>query len=384
MEEMVQFGDEYCKWYNNLSRHKGEFGLEIETEGLDPYTIPKFSFWKTDKDNSLRGPFPIEYVLKAPLKFEQIDDALQEFEIKLAGAKAQFDTESFTTSTHVHINMLNENLLTMANFLAVYILTENLLKKYAGPTRESNLFCLPICDAERNFNHILELIRNVQKRSFSNIAYTPDTCKYAALNLSSINKFGSFEVRLLRGTTNRKLIKEWVSILNCILVYARQKGVTPKTIIEEWRKRGAELLTDIFGEHRTALKFKDEDALIDKNLWYVSALAYTVNDWIAYATIQMDKKLTPAEFDKVAMELFQMPFNELTEERKQHIVFKFKYHKKNPNGIQKAQAFANGDAFGMPIPQPQIAPQWAIQVEEDHDDDFEDFNDDHGDEEPNF
>lgn len=57
--------------YSNVNfstRHDGQYGIEIETETLDSYDVPKFKFWKVDRDNSLRN-FGVEYILKAPVSY---------------------------------------------------------------------------------------------------------------------------------------------------------------------------------------------------------------------------------------------------------------------------------------------------------------------------
>lgn len=316
------FYDDLSKWKNTV-KHKGEIGLEIETEALEPYTVPKFTFWNPKKDDSLRGPQPYEYVLRSPLAFEhEIPSALDEFKVKTS--KANFDQNSFTTSVHVHVNMLNEKYQTIGNFLTIYALTENLLKRFAGPSRTSNLFCLPMIDAEENYKNLLRVTETFVHKNMEGLNLDPGACKYAALNLSALWNFGSLEVRLLRGTTDTQVIHDWVGILYSILEFSRQ-DMTPKEFIQILRQKDKEVLTDIFGKYRKLLKVPDEDDLLNQNFWFAANCALSVTDWKELDKPVQQKKLTHKDLDSLALASFGKIFDDLPENAKQKLVQQYKF-----------------------------------------------------------
>src|SRR5690606_24321632 len=106
-----------------------------------------------------------------------------------------FIRDPVSASLHVHPNMLNETFQTMGNFLTLYSLFENLLIRYSGPNRLSNLFCPPICDAEETSRNIVGMMEAVENKKFKGLMYDENRVKYAALNLSSLSRYGSLEVR---------------------------------------------------------------------------------------------------------------------------------------------------------------------------------------------
>jgi hypothetical protein len=361
--------------YRNLKNYKGEFGVEIETEGLKAYDRPGMAFWTVHVDDSLRGPAPYEYVLKQPLDFkEQIPQALEEFKLKTEGIK--FDEKSFTTSVHVHVNMLNETFLTLGNFLTTYCIVENLLKKFAGENRESNLFCLTLTDAEENFQNMLHIINCIKGKHFSNLELDQGSTKYAALNLCSLYKYGSLEIRLLRGTTDTNLIYDWLSLLNSVLKFSRQ-DMTPKDVIWSWRQKGTELLSDIFGQHRKLLRFGDDEKIIDTNFWFAANAAMSVPDWRVLDQQAPVKKLNAKILDEVAVKNFGKPFDELPEEHKIMLIKHYKWvddvpakPKKKQNmwmdeGVAQVQFNAMVNAVAQK-PAGMVPPPWIEEAEQDH------------------
>lgn len=303
---------------NAYKKYKGDIGLEIETETTAAYEIPKFSFWGVHADGSLRG-FGQEYVLKQPLEFEtSFIEALAEFKDKTKGIP--FIEDSITTSVHVHLNFLNDDFIVLGNFLTIYAFVENILIRYSGDDRLSNLFCLPICDAEETYHNILQVVNALPKKKYGNLRFEVDNTKYGALNLSALVRYGSLEIRSFRGTTDTDLIRTWVGVLYSILRYSRQKGMTPPQIIQAYKERGAEVLSDIFGEYRKVIKHKDEDALLEQNLWYAVNIAYAVKDWNAIENVEKTVKPKLKDLDKAAMSIYALPFESLTHDQQQLVL----------------------------------------------------------------
>lgn len=293
----------------------GEFGIEIETETLKEYDYPEFYFWTTHGDNSLRN-YGVEYVLKQPLKFSMVPDALDEFHKKTE--KLNFIKDSFSTSVHVHVNMLNETALTMGNFITLYMLFENLLIRYSGPNRRSNLFCLPTVDAEETFQYARGFFECIQQKDYRRLVLSENAVKYAALNLSALGKYGSLEIRSFRGETDVKEIYRWVEILNSLLTYSRQR-INPKLIMEKYKNLGLGFRDEVFGKHAKLLSCPDEEALIEKNVFYAGSIAYCVKSW---ELLEQKEKFSPTkkQLNDYSIAIFGKPFDDLSGAEQHHVL----------------------------------------------------------------
>lgn len=297
------------------NKHKGEIGLEIETETIAPYDIPKFALWDSHRDDGSLRDFGVEYIFKRPLLFEkEVPMALKEFTLKTKDVP--FKKDSFTTSVHVHMNIQNDTFQTLGNFLTIYSLVENLLVRFSGPDRLSNTFCLPLCDAEETFNNIIVMCKNIEKKNFHGLSFHADSTKYGALNLSSIQRFGSLEIRLFRGETDTNKVLEWITLLYKIMEYSRLKTMNPMKFINTWEKGGSALLDTVFGDHRKLLKMKDDEDLLDENFWYAISIAQSVKDWTKMEIDPRPKKLSVKDLDKWAQKVFAKTFDNLSEAEK--------------------------------------------------------------------
>lgn len=370
----------------SFKKYDGEIGLEIETEtksaesypkGLlvpderGNWKIPSLKYWDTHADGSLRD-FGLEFVLKQPVRFKkELPAALNEFDEKLSGVK--FIKDSVTTSVHVHLNMLNESFKTLGNFLTLYTLFENLLIRYSGPDRLSNLFCLPICDAEDTYKNIVGMMQQIEKKYYKGLFFNESNVKYAALNLGAFSAYGSMEVRSFRGETDTKAISNWVSILYSLLEYAR-KDINPKEIMLSWKDKQKKLLDEVFTDYRKELVHPDEFKLVDQNVWYAGSIAYSVKNWAS-----LDETVKPPEFkpkqkelEMMASHYFQAAWIALDNAQQDFIIKKLKadHDKKYYNGeVAKTkpeeweiqmEAIPDGGRPAPPVPplvQPAARPQ---------------------------
>lgn len=286
------------------NRHTGDVGIEIETETRSAYEHPRMKFWECKRDGSLRD-HGVEYVMKGPVSFSQVPEALDEFNDQ--NKKFKFNKDSISTSVHAHINFLNDTFLTMANFIVAYTLMENLLVKYSGPDRLSNLFCLPFRDAEGNVGYIEQMLSAVNRGMYTKMTLNPDNVKYAALNAAPFTSLGTLEVRTFRGETDVKVIQKWINILQCLKEFSRTDGLTPIKILEIYKKERGDIVKTIFGKLAPELDCKDRDKLIALNLRYAARFAVASKDWKSFGVMKMrpvyKEQLTPV-LDKVAMDKF--------------------------------------------------------------------------------
>jgi hypothetical protein len=323
--------------------HEGTFGIEIETESKTSYKTPCLStnkygqalidkhgvpigdmtFWDVKEDGSLRD-FGREYVLKVPLRFEhEIPEALDEFEDKTK--KITFIENSISTSTHVHVNFLFEQWTTLGNFLTIYTLVENLLVEYSGEYRRNNLFCLPIRSVPVLNQLMIKMFAQVHKKNFDfKKLLAQEHVKYAAGNLATLLRFGSFELRSMRGLTKKAQIYEWIAIINSMLEFSRQ-NLLPCDIMDIFREKNYELLEDIFGKYWKKIKHKEIDDLIytKKNLWYAGQLAYSLKaeDWKNLNEKPKPKKFSASNLEFYSLRFYGVPYSKLDTSLKKQLEF---------------------------------------------------------------
>lgn len=189
---------------------KGEVGIEIEIEGKNcPHEeLGNLSkYWKHVVDHSLRGEDNGEYVLRKPIKFDEVSTSLDELWTIFADYNTKFD-ESNRTSVHVHLNCQSFHINRFASFSALYFCFEEILTEWCGEYRVGNLFCLRSKDAPA----IVQKIRKFVKEFGSTTAFS-EHLHYSAFNIHSLSKFGSVEIRTMRGVSDPNTILSWVNIL---------------------------------------------------------------------------------------------------------------------------------------------------------------------------
>jgi len=186
---------------------KGEVGLEIEVEGKKlPHEDQTPAPWVYHHDGSLRGQENAEYVLAKPVPFDKVGDSLVMLWKAFKTKHSVFD-DSNRTSVHVHLNVQEWHLNRLTAFLACYFALEEILTEWCGEYRVGNLFCLRAIDAPAIVSWTKRFIRSDGQVPL------PETLHYAGLNTNALKKFGSLEIRTLRGTSDQTVIKQWVDIL---------------------------------------------------------------------------------------------------------------------------------------------------------------------------
>lgn len=188
----------------------GDIGLEIEVEGKnlpgEVFIYDNSKFWTWHHDGSLRGSENAEYVLKSPIKFREVPEALDELWGFFYKLKSIID-DSNRTSVHVHLNVQKFHFNRLASFIALYLCVEEIITDWCGEHRVGNLFCLRAMDAP----YIVSAIKRFIQRDGRNPIQ--DALHYGAMNAHAIVKYGSLEFRQLRGTPEISVIQDWVNIL---------------------------------------------------------------------------------------------------------------------------------------------------------------------------
>ena len=252
--------------------YQDAFGVEIEVEparGVRPNEILPVgelnNYWRTTSDGSLRnGGYEI---ISKVMNEHEIDNAKslynQSFPWQL------FCTTSPRTSTHVHINFSQNYLYEVITFFCHMLLIEDIIAEYSGKSRKGNLFALEAGKSLSNYNNVRELVAK-QDYKFLNNDY-----KYAAINLESLQRIGTVEVRTMRGLTDIDDIFEWVQILVEIKRMCTNKtprdidfnNLLPKKLMEFCVEQGIDyqekinsqlsLFYDIMSSHPTQWDFSN-------------------------------------------------------------------------------------------------------------------------------
>lgn len=190
---------------------RGEVGIEIEVEGA---SLPKNNedlrpYWGYHIDHSLRGEDNAEYVLNKPILFSEVPKALDDLWKVFEKSNARLD-ESNRTSIHVHLNCQSFHLNRVAAFSALWFCVEEILTEFCGSHRVGNLFCLRGKDAPAIVTSLKKFLKNDGRTELR------DGLHYAGFNTNALYKFGSIEIRTMRGVRDKKVIQDWVSILERI------------------------------------------------------------------------------------------------------------------------------------------------------------------------
>jgi hypothetical protein len=219
------------------------FGVELEVEGRNVAMegIPSKN-WKRVEEGSLRGE-SIEYVFSAPCPY---DEAVKRVDRLFATFKKHDVVlkNSYRTSTHVHLNFSDKTVKQAILFFFLHTILEEVFEVYCGEQRKGNLFCLSTRDNE-------ELVESLEKAIFGyqNFRDFGENIRYCAANLAALNKFGTIEIRTMRGADTAEQVNAWLNILNQLYEFALNTKMSPVELVEQLSFRGAAgFLSMIFDE----------------------------------------------------------------------------------------------------------------------------------------
>lgn len=282
---------------NSKSKTKGDVGIEIEIEGKnlvynfnEPFQ--KLGYWVYKEDHSLRGEESGEYVLTKPIAFKEVKNAVEGLFKVLKNNKAKFD-DSNRTSVHVHLNCQSFYLNRLASFMALWFTLEEILTQWCGEHRVGNLFCLRSRDATAIISHLRKFLKSDGKYELS------DHLHYAGFNANALRKFGSIEIRTMRGVSDPKVIVDWVGILQRIYEYSAEFN-DPRDVCGKFSGYGPlsmfnQILGDKVATIRAGVTWTDEeirDAMY-RGIRLAQDLCYC-RDWSLYNP----KELKPDPFKR--------------------------------------------------------------------------------------
>jgi hypothetical protein len=229
----------------NQEKIEGTYGIEIEVEGVNlPSVSPKTLLkagWVQKKDGSLRGQENAEYVFEGPASFEESVKRLKFLWNKFQEAGTIFD-DSNRTSVHVHVNCQDFYLDRLASFGILWFSVEDILTEFCGDHRVGNLFCLRASDAPAIITHFCEFLQTGPD------CFITDNLHYAGFNLEALQKFGSIEIRTLRGTADLSVITFWLKIIDRLYTLSEQWD-DPRLLVSQFSALGPQgFFNMIFGD----------------------------------------------------------------------------------------------------------------------------------------
>src|SRR5690554_4489434 len=255
---------------------EGDVGIEIEAEGVN---LPRADrYWNRVHDGSLRGDGldrACEYVLKRPMTSEEAQEALTYLEEQYK-ENGTVVNDSPRCGVHVHINCQRMSVLHLYNFMVLYLILEDVLVKWCGPTREGNLFCLRAKDAE----YLLYVLsRALEEKSFRR-RFSTDEVRYASMNIRSLPTYGSLEFRAMEGTDDMERIGQWADMLLELREAATQYA-NPIEMIMSTSEEGPEaFVRHVLSEPMANLIFSHEgwEMMVREGSRRVQEVAYA-GDW---------------------------------------------------------------------------------------------------------
>ncbi len=245
-----------------------EIGIEVEMEGI---YLPMVVYgWSLHRDPSLRGN-SMEYVLNGPTSRVGANHKLEVLYKTFYEEPNNIDPSN-RCGVHIHLNVRNYTIEEIFNFIILYLIFETVLTRWCGPEREGNLFCLRATDAEWL---LWELIKSRKAGFFTQSLLNQQNSKYAAINLSTIVKYGSLEFRQL-GTPKRvDTIKLWLKFLLAIKDYAATEK-DPIAFVSKCSQIGEHpFFHAVFGPLVDYLTYPDIDNDIMDGIRKVQAIAFT-------------------------------------------------------------------------------------------------------------
>jgi hypothetical protein len=254
-------------------------GIELEYEGVKVPIQGLTPLWWTDIDHSLRTG-GVEIISK-PLRRNQIADevATAVKVAKMAGAKV-----TPRCGLHVHVNATQLTWSNLYKFVVYYTLMEPQIFADMAPGRENSHFCVPTWTntalTEYMYNDGQKLrsginIPGCKSKDWAKAAaYITGgggirsklmmivTPKYAALNMSSLKKFGTLEFRQAPSSLDPMFITRWANLLLDIQEEsARYDDATD--VVRAYDKYGLVTLCEKVGYHpaKKVEKLDQEDAV---------------------------------------------------------------------------------------------------------------------------
>lgn len=265
-------------------------GIEVEVENVlkvDPNL--QLCFWSMKPDGSLRN-MGQEFVTPGVISVSLVEPALRQL---FNGLNTNIDFSS-RTSIHVHMDIHQLTMDQVLGLLLTYTAVENLLFKFVGNNRRTNIFCVPITETGL-FDH---LAGGTPKK----VLWAIDSywAKYTAFNLLPIGTQGSIEFRHMPGTAVVENILRWIDLITRLKLYVYKYDL--KSIVAQISELNStsyykQFVEGVFGDLTAYMDMTHLLTDMERPVYLVknSALANPFNEWVhsqAAMTSHLGQRLT--------------------------------------------------------------------------------------------
>lgn len=295
--------------FPKVRKHDGLLGIEIEAEFKNTLEGRIGGYWAIKGDGSLRGN-GYEFVLNRPIAIKELTEALNIWNVYLLKEKAKY-IHSNRCSIHIHNNVQPFTVLQTLTAISTYWLLEPYLMGLCGEERKGNNFCLTLQDADGIHTR---LVKNIKTNKFFE-DFDHDHFRYASLNLEALPKFGSLEVRTMKGTNRSDLIADWATI-NYEVFQNSKKFTDPSDLMEQYYNRGPNFIAETILSQKsintlnTANKGKDLTHLLEQNALYISEIADARKDWDANKDKDEKKEIQKKVYELKHKQLISLGFED--------------------------------------------------------------------------
>lgn len=227
-------------------------GVELELEGLggslrDRLSNDTYPTWDAHIDNSLRNS-GIEMVLSSPLMGKELSKAISMF----FNTVPTFSASSSRASTHVHLNMLQEEdtVEVLRNLCSFYYAIEDAMYSCISESRKWAVYASPMSS---NFPYEIALLFSKELNRDLWIDYLGATNKtpynngrHYGFNLKAMRKYGTVEFRHFPAVTSEQELRDWINLcmeIKKVAVVLDSKGTTTREFFSSAEK--FDVLTDI-------------------------------------------------------------------------------------------------------------------------------------------
>lgn len=234
---------------------RGQFGIEIETEGdrLPAGGVTEAFIGKPD--GSLREG--MEYVSRV-LTYDEVNRCVTELRTVLDQCKAKINP-SYRSSTHIHYNMADRTLRDVLGMMVIWALVEPCVFRLMPPGRDGSLFCVSSYDSGElaNFtDRFCEQIGNCFGNGFN------PRGKYSSLNITRLGPgdgptLGTIEYRVFPTSLRGDQIATWCTWINRMSeIVSKEEDHSFLSLVRYAEQNPTEFLIRIFG----VLPMPDRDA----------------------------------------------------------------------------------------------------------------------------
>lgn len=232
-----------------------DVGIELEIEGMGlPDSAPH---WQAKAEGSLQGG--MEYITK-PIKIDAVEtyvNNLKKFIVEGAGATIK---NSYRCSTHIHMNVLPNNLEDVLGMLVIWTMFEPVLLSLCGPQRDGNLFCLSSYDTG-DIVESLDRLCNVFYKTHSH-GYMYERGKYSSFNTGRLHDLGTLEARCFPLSTDGAVVAQWCQwLLNIKDMAVGEPDKTYRSLWKNVRQSPSWYAAKLFGHG--AIGIPGVDNLLD-------------------------------------------------------------------------------------------------------------------------